>query len=185
MITKYKKKPSSILLFKDGEPLMNPNLISMIKKVKENNLTEHMHITSNASRLNTKISKELINSGLDQIRFSIYGVDDNSYKQNGNNIKFDLIYNNIKEFWEINKEHSFPVEVVCKIIDCYTEKQISEFKKNLKRYLQDYILKNFINGLTQTAGKLKIMTPTKSLKQKKNFFALNPFLDLQFYLMEM
>lgn len=133
MITKYNKKPDGLLLFKDGEPLMNPNLIRMIKSVKENNLTDHIHITSNASRLTPEISKNLINSGLDQIRFSIYGVDDETYKQNGNIIKFDLIYENIKKFWEINKQHNFPVEVICKIIDNYPKEQIKEFKKKFEK----------------------------------------------------
>ena len=175
MITKYKKKPSSILLFKDGEPLMNPNLISMIKKVKENNLTEHMHITSNASRLNTKISKELINSGLDQIRFSIYGVDDNSYKQNGNNIKFDLIYNNIKEFWEINKEHSFPVEVVCKIIDCYTEKQISEFKKKFEKISSRLHIEKFHKWSDSDSWEIKNNDTYKKYKTEEEFLCAQPF----------
>ena len=91
MVKKY-KKPSMIALFKDGEPLLNPNLPDMIRLINESNLSEKQHITSNGSLLNNFLSKKLIESGLSEIRFSIYGVDDGSYKTNVNkNIEYEKV----------------------------------------------------------------------------------------------
>ena len=81
---------------------------------------------------------------MNQIRFSIYGVDDESYKQNGNTIKFDLIYNN-KRIWKINKEHSYPIEVVCKIIDNYPDDQINEFRRKFEKICSRIHIEKFHN----------------------------------------
>lgn len=177
MIKRYNQKPDSILLFKDGEPLLNPNLISMIKAVKENNLTDVLHITSNASKLNEDISRKLITSGLNQIRFSIYGVDDESYKQNGNTIKFDLIYNNIKEFWKINKEHGYPIEVVCKIIDNYPDNQINEFKRKFEKICSRIHIEKFHNWSDTENWEIKNKGSYPSLNSnlEEDFLCAQPF----------
>ena len=144
MVKKYKKKPSMIALFKDGEPLLNPNLPDMIRLINESNLSEKQHITSNGSLLNNFLSKKLIESGLNEIRFSIYGVDDDSYKTNVNkNIEYEKVKKNISEFWSVNKSYGYPVKVICKIMDIYSKKQIEKFKNQFSDICNTLIIEKF------------------------------------------
>jgi radical SAM protein with 4Fe4S-binding SPASM domain len=77
-----------------GEPLINPNTPRMVKYLKKRDVAERVEITTNASLLTPKRARQLIESGLDYIRCSIYSVDQNRHRaltQNPMNI------NKIKE----------------------------------------------------------------------------------------
>lgn len=57
-----------------GEPFMNPKMCKMIKMAKDAEIAERVDLFSNGSLLTEKISRDIIDSGLDFIRISIYAV---------------------------------------------------------------------------------------------------------------
>lgn len=72
-----------------GEPLINPDTPRMVKYLKERDVAERVEITTNASLLTPKRARQLIASGLDYIRCSIYAVDQDRHRaltQNSMNI---------------------------------------------------------------------------------------------------
>ena len=58
-----------------GEPLLNPNLVEMIKYAKKKGIKDVAFLT-NAELLTEKKSKELVESGLDWISISADGTDE-------------------------------------------------------------------------------------------------------------
>lgn len=84
-----------------GEPLLHPNICEIIKYAKEKGILDTI-INTNATRLNEFMSKNLIESGLDQIIYSFDGGTKETYEKNrigrfAEN-KFDDVYQNIKNF---------------------------------------------------------------------------------------
>ena len=55
-----------------GEPLLHPNINEIIKYAKEKGILDTI-INTNATRLNDRMAKNLIDSGLDQIIYSFDG----------------------------------------------------------------------------------------------------------------
>lgn len=91
----------TIKLYKDGEPLLNPDLPKMIKYIKEKNAAKRVEFTTNASLLTEKLSDELIESGLDRIIISIEGVNAEKYKKiTGVKIDFSNFVKNIENLYQ-------------------------------------------------------------------------------------
>ena len=86
MVKKYKTKPSSIHLFKDGEPLLNKKLPEMIKLIVDNDLSDEIAITTNASALTEEIGEKIIKSGLKKLDTQ-YELDDICFKVTRNKNK--------------------------------------------------------------------------------------------------
>lgn len=62
-----------------GEPLLNKEITEMVKIAHDADIAERIEIVSNASMLNKKISKELVDAGLSRLRVSIQGLSDEEY----------------------------------------------------------------------------------------------------------
>ena len=71
----------SIVLHKDGEPLLHKEIIEMIKYIKHSNRAHNVLISSNGLLLNDGLSREMVRSGLDQLHLSIGAVDAKNYKK--------------------------------------------------------------------------------------------------------
>ena len=86
-----------------GEPLVNKNLVKMIKFAKKAGVVDVMFNT-NASLLDEKKAEEIILSGVDKVFFSF----DSPYREQFNKIRikgdYDLVLKNIKNFMKIKKE---------------------------------------------------------------------------------
>jgi len=85
-----------------GEPLLNPDTPRMVKYLKSIDVAERIEITTNASLLSPALSLQLIDSGLDYIRSSIYSVDQKRHEvltQNG--IRIETIKKNIAALKEL------------------------------------------------------------------------------------
>ena len=63
------------------EPFINKQLLSFVSDAKEKDLSDKVIITSNGSLINPYIHKELIASGLDYLRISIYGATETDQKK--------------------------------------------------------------------------------------------------------
>lgn len=99
-------------LYKDGEPLLNPNFAKMVKYAKDSGNILKIDTTTNASLLNPKRNLEIIDAGLDRINISVEGINSNQYLKFSNyKINFSKFVANIKHFYDNKKQ----CEVVIKI----------------------------------------------------------------------
>ena len=103
-ISKYFNFINNISLDGWGEPLLNTELLNMIKIAKDNNI--FVGFTSNGTLLDSRISERLIDLRLDYINFSIDGMD-NIYNLIRINSNFKRVIDNIKNLASIkNKKKS-------------------------------------------------------------------------------
>ncbi|MCK5794161.1 MAG: radical SAM protein [Anaerolineales bacterium] len=77
-----------------GEPLLHPNITSMIRKAKEKGLDVSM--TSNGTLLSEKMISELIDSGLDKIAVSVDGMRPETFEVIRKGALYSQICKNIK-----------------------------------------------------------------------------------------
>jgi len=89
-----------ILLYLMNEPLMDKDIVSKINYAKEKNPKAIVHIVSNSSLLNEKLSMDLINSKLDYIEFSVLAHRKETYKKTMN-LNFDKTMKEILDFIKI------------------------------------------------------------------------------------
>ena len=86
-----------------GEPLLDKLLPDKIRLAKEHGITR-TYIVSNASRLFPETARKIIGAGLDKMKISFYGTDEESYNSTMKRLDFKVTLQNITDFLRIRKE---------------------------------------------------------------------------------
>jgi wyosine [tRNA(Phe)-imidazoG37] synthetase (radical SAM superfamily) len=114
-LTEFPAQIKRIALSGHGEPLCNPLLPLMAKRLKELGLTAKIDIHTNASLLTPELSRSLSESRIDKIIVSLQGMNAEAYKKIcGATIDFDKFYENLKTLYEQKTENT---TVHIKIVD--------------------------------------------------------------------
>jgi spiro-SPASM protein len=87
---------TGITLHKDGEPLLNPDLVKMIRIAKDKNASKMIAFNTNGLLLDKKISEELVRSGLDYITISLDAFTKETYEKIKKGSDFEKVKENIK-----------------------------------------------------------------------------------------
>lgn len=98
-------KPLKVLrLYKDGEPLLNPHFVEMIRFAKEKKIADCIDTTTNGSLLTPELSHQIIDAGLDRINISVDGLSDEQFFTfTKTKINFQSYIENIRYFFENKK----------------------------------------------------------------------------------
>jgi radical SAM protein with 4Fe4S-binding SPASM domain len=139
-VDSLKKKSSgkikSLLLYKDGEPLLNRELPEMIALAKELNTADNILVTTNASLLDEEYSTRLLNSGLDGLRVSVQSLKKESFANvTRTKLDYEKIKNNVKNFFEIKKKLKKKTEVTISYVDA----------ENFNKDIKDAFVKEYSN----------------------------------------
>ena len=154
-----------------GEPLLNPALGEIIEYAKKKGVLETI-INTNATKLDEKMSKKIIKSGLDLMIYSFDGGNKSTYEKmrpgrfKKNN--FEEIYQNISNFSKIRKKlgSTFPRTKIQMILTDETRKVQDEYLKLFKDIVDDVSVKQY----TERGGDLTDLDKNfeKFLKTQKN-----------------
>ena len=155
-----------------GEPLLNPKLPEIIDYAKKKGILETI-INTNATKLDEKMSVEIINSGLDIMIYSFDGGTKDIYEKMrpgrfGKN-SFDHIYKNIKNFSRIRNQlrSKFPRTKIQMILTDETRKAQNEYFNLFKDIVDEVSVKQY----TERGGNLSDLNKKfeEEIKnQKKN-----------------
>jgi hypothetical protein len=85
-----------------GEPLLDPLLPERIKLAKTCGI-KHTYIVTNASLLFPETARKIIHAGLDTMKISFYGTDEESYRATMIGLDFKGALNNVRDFVSIRK----------------------------------------------------------------------------------
>lgn len=108
-----------------GEPLLHPQICEFIRFAKQNGLKTR--ITTNGSLLNEEKSKQLLDSGLDTIIFSIYGIKEDYEKITKRN--YEEIKEKCVQFINMRDAQKARTKIFVRhTITDDTEKNINKFK---------------------------------------------------------
>ena len=86
-----------------GEPMLDKLLPERIRLAKACGI-KHTYIVSNASLLSPEMSRQIIDAGLDKMKISFYGTDEESYNNTMKRLDFKVTFQNVKDFLRIRKE---------------------------------------------------------------------------------
>lgn len=85
-----------------GEPLCNPDLPEMVRRIKQADIAERVDIITNASLLTARTAQALVSAGLDVLRVSLQGISTESYRRTcGNAIPFEKMLAQLQYFYQI------------------------------------------------------------------------------------
>lgn len=99
-----------------GEPLANPRLPEMIRKLRDAGFTGRIDVISNGSLLTHELSDALIAAGLNRLQISIQGLNQEQYKENcGVEVDIEKLRGELSYFHE--KSQGTETSLFVKIID--------------------------------------------------------------------
>ena len=148
-LKEFKNPIKMIHLHGFGEPLLNKYFPQMVSLLKDSNVAQRIATTSNASLLSNNLSNSIIEAGLDQIHFSIYGLEDSAYKTfSHRKISFSKIVENIKYFYQYKTQYADKTGHNCHIHIKMNKDYFS--KDDCQRFLDifgDYCDSIFLDGV--------------------------------------
>jgi len=127
---------NELYLFHRGESLIHPKLPQMVGYAKERGLL--VKLNTNATLLTEEKSREILESGLDLISFSIDGYEKEVFERVRVGARFDKVVSNVRTFLQLKENGGFKRPL--------TQIEIMEFaaysQTNLEKRKADF-LRNF------------------------------------------
>ena len=130
----FPKPIQSILLYKDGEPLVNRHLAEMVHYAKKKGVADEVSITTNAALLTQERTIELIEAGLDNLRISVEHVNDDGYKRVTQTFSdFQTILTNVAFAFEEKKRRGSSLKIHTKIVNAaLSPEDIDKFRTDFE-----------------------------------------------------
>ncbi len=105
-------------LYMMGEPFVNRNLPDFIRIAREKGIANRIAVTSNASLINEKVARQVIEAGLDYLRVSVYGGTAEAHaRKTQSKVPFDRVWRNVKTFRDTRDAIGGATQIYVKMID--------------------------------------------------------------------
>ena len=160
-----------INLYNWGEPLLNTNLVDIIRHVKGKNNSIRIITSTNLNVRNSKLLEELVNSGIDDIIVSCDGASKETYEKYRVGGNFDLVMENMRFLLSKNKE----LDKKAKIIWNFLVFKHNEHEVNIAKNMANEMGVNLTIGLMRTSLKDEIRkTHKEAIEHDKAWIPDNP-----------
>ena len=122
----------NVILHKDGEPLLHPQILEMVKVAKGKNAAQKVSLATSGLELNDRISRGIIDTGLDEINISVDGASNQTYQNIRKNSDYLKVIQNIENLIRLKRKTQFQrPEIVLRIIDMpATKSDLEAFQKS-------------------------------------------------------
>ncbi|MFH1456767.1 MAG: radical SAM protein [Patescibacteria group bacterium] len=162
----------------DGEPLLDPDLFKRIKYIKKNLKNPKIHFNTNVVLMNEEKIKNILDSGLDSITFSVDGTTKETYEKVKTGLKFEEAITAVTNFFKIKKEtKSKKPLTIMQMVTCDDNKhQVEDFKKQWKNKADKVFIKAMLNFMSQGTS-----IKTKKLTKKQQRRCFQPIAVLPIY----
>jgi MoaA/NifB/PqqE/SkfB family radical SAM enzyme len=111
-ISEFKEEIKVVNLYGFGEPLLNQNIIEMVKNLRESKVCREIRITTNGWLLNYELSDLLVGTGVDMIRISIEALNERDYRDLcGVDISYQKLLDNIKNLFKISRKTKSKISI--------------------------------------------------------------------------
>lgn len=122
-----------------GEPLVYPRIAEVISTAKKIGF-EYTYITTNGALLTEDKMVQLINAGLDSIKFSLNATDRATYKLIHGRDDFDKVIEHLKMLSEYRKTSGKKFKIfISHVATRFTEEYLKEFKEKYIQYCDDIV----------------------------------------------
>jgi len=127
IVDQIRYSAKAIHLYLVGEPLLQKNIVRMIRYCKQNTRAS-VTISTNATLLNNSLAQRLIDSGLDEIILCLDGNSAQTYEQIRRGARFAEVSANIANFIRLKGERDKPKCIVQLIAMYLNRPEINDFK---------------------------------------------------------
>lgn len=104
ILTQMKEFPhrfKKVYMHGTGESLLNPNLPQMLRRLREEGVTESIDLTSNAALLTKELGTQLVEAGLDHLHVSVEALSSEGYTEvTSRTLDFGRFINQVRSFSE-------------------------------------------------------------------------------------
>ena len=116
-------------LYFQGEPFINKEIIEIIKSAKKRKF--YLSVSTNGSLLHNFGSENIVETGIDQIIFSLDDIDKDNYSKYRIGGDFEIVKNNLIDLIETKKrlKSKTPEIILQFIVMKHNEGSLEEFKK--------------------------------------------------------
>lgn len=119
--------PNVIQLHGYGDPLLDKNMASYVKILKEHGFQSYF--SCNPANIDLNRTKTMFENGLDYIKYSIETIDDMLHKKiRGQASNFSESYKKILELLELKAKNNFKVTIIITMLDLHRPNQKEEFE---------------------------------------------------------
>ncbi|MBN2483466.1 MAG: SPASM domain-containing protein [Candidatus Omnitrophica bacterium] len=137
-----------VMLTFQGEPLLHENFVDIIRFVKKTGMKAV--VFTNGMLLTPVLAKDIIEAGLDSIRFSIDGASSQTYESNRVGGDFPTVFNNLTQMAWIARELRSPIDITWQFIALKNnEHEISQARKIAKDIGVTFIVKTFAESVPE------------------------------------
>ena len=138
-----------------GEPLMSKNLIDFIDIAKSNSI-KYIYITTNGALAKLSVMKELINAGLNSVKFSINAGSKETYELIHGRNDFDKVLNNLKDLRNFIDSENKNVKLLSSfVVTRQSMHEIDKYKNTIGALVDDYIILGVKGQSGQSLRQLK------------------------------
>jgi radical SAM protein with 4Fe4S-binding SPASM domain len=137
----------NVHLYTIGEPLLHKNIIEMVRIAKDND--RKVYIYTNGMLLDKKMAKQLVDEKVDNIIFSLEGVDKNKYENIRKGAKFEIVKENISNL----KQYRNSIDVITNIeIWSIIMDEDSQYLNDFKNYWSKFVDRVYYVCLANQGG---------------------------------
>jgi radical SAM protein with 4Fe4S-binding SPASM domain len=156
-----------------GEPFVNPDFCEMVRIAKQTDVAERVDTFSNGSLLTNELAQQVIECGLDVIRFSIYAADDAHHRDvTRTNYTVSVIRDKIKMLRKMrDASKSVKPYIFVKMFDTYSDENKTFF--DLYQGIADEVGLEKVHNATNYSGndlvKMYYRDPEKVLQANREY----------------
>jgi MoaA/NifB/PqqE/SkfB family radical SAM enzyme len=134
MVRAANRKLTLLHLYKDGEPLLHKRFPEMVTYAKRAQVAKVVGTTTNGSTLTEELCGRLVACGLDHVRISVVGLDDQSYRDLTVTFgDYEKIRQNVARLYQEKKRRKSRLRVLVKTNDTgMTPEQRHRFERDFK-----------------------------------------------------
>jgi radical SAM protein with 4Fe4S-binding SPASM domain len=122
-ISKFPQKIKVLRFAGMGEPLLHPHIVEMVDYANKKGITEKIEILTNASKLDYKMSDDLIRAGLGRLYVSLQGLTSEKYLEVcGYKLDFSELLDKLMYFYDMRGETKLHIKIMDYALDSLEDK---------------------------------------------------------------
>lgn len=136
LLDNIRKYPiQGVRLIRWGEPTLHPHFLDWIEELKQAGVL--VHFNTNGLLLDEEMSRRLISTEIDSVKFSFQGIDDLTYSEMRNGGSYSQLFNNIKTLYEMRGEKEAPYISITTSTTYESPEEIEHFKNTVRPYCDE------------------------------------------------
>lgn len=151
--TQNKKQIKRMALFFMGEPFLAPDIFKEIAYAKSKGI-KNVFLMSNGSTLNEEKAEKVLESGLDEIIFSIDGATKETFEKIRVGLNFEQVISNITNLLKLRKNFNKtkPKVIIDMVVTPNGEREVNQLKKKWQNLANRVIIRpmHYFEGIDQS-----------------------------------